>query len=65
MANEGNIINNLRATINAIYDYCVSIAASIFTLTETGGTLTTDGTEQNMYINNAPAGVYSPKGLFC
>jgi len=64
MANEGNIINNLRATINAIYDYVVSIAASIFTLTETGGTLTTDGSEQNMYINNAPAGVYSPRGFF-
>lgn len=29
-------------------------------LTETGGTLTTDGNEQNLYINNAPAGVYRP-----
>ena len=28
-------------------------------LTETGGTLTTDGTEQNLYINDAPAGVYN------
>jgi len=31
------------------------------TLTETGATLTTDGTEQNVYINNAPAGVFSPR----
>ena len=29
-------------------------------LEEAGGTLTTDGTEQNVYINNAPAGVYKP-----
>lgn len=29
-------------------------------LTETGGTLTADGTEQNIYINNAPVGVYKP-----
>ncbi len=29
-------------------------------LTETGGTLTADGTEQNVYVNNAPAGVYRP-----
>ena len=29
-------------------------------LEETGGTLTTDGTEQNIYINNAPAGIYKP-----
>lgn len=28
-------------------------------LEETGGTLTTDGTEQNVYINNAPAGIYN------
>ncbi len=30
-------------------------------LEETGGTLTTDGTEQNVYINNAPGGVYDPR----
>lgn len=28
--------------------------------TETGGTITTDGNEQDVYINNAPAGVYEP-----
>ena len=32
-------------------------------LEETGGTITTDGTEQNVYINNAPAGVYEPRRL--
>lgn len=33
---------------------------SLLVLTETGGTLLADGTEQNLYINNAPAGVYKP-----
>jgi len=28
--------------------------------TETGGTLTADGTEQNTYINNTPAGIFEP-----
>lgn len=27
---------------------------------ETGGTLTADGTEQNIYINNTPAGIFEP-----
>jgi len=62
--NDGNIINNLKTFIVSIYDYVVGIASSIMTLTETGGTLTTDGTEQNMYINNAPAGLYSPRDFF-
>jgi len=29
-------------------------------LEETGGTLTTDGNVQNLYINNLPAGVFRP-----
>jgi len=29
-------------------------------LEETGGTLTTDGTEQDLYINTAPAGIFRP-----
>jgi len=32
-------------------------------LEETGGTFTTDGTEQNLYINNSPTGVYRPVSL--
>lgn len=35
------------------------VNAILFT-TETGGTILTDGTEQDVYINNAPAGVYEP-----
>ena len=30
-------------------------------LTESGGILTADGTEQNVYLNNAPAGAYDPR----
>ena len=39
----------------------IAAVNAILTLTETGGTVTTDGTEQNVYINNAPAGVFEPK----
>jgi len=34
--------------------------ATIAVLTETSGTLTADGTEQNIVINNAPAAVFKP-----
>ena len=33
-------------------------------LQETGGTLTTDGTEQNLYIRNAPESVFAPRVVF-
>jgi len=59
----GNIIG-LKEIVISIYNYVVGLAASILTLTETGGTLTTDGTEQDVYINNAPAGLYTPKFIF-
>ena len=36
---------------------------AILTLTETGATITTDGTIQTIYINNAPAGVFEPKTI--
>lgn len=48
---------SVSADINAVFD----LINAILTLTETGGTVTTDGTEQNVYINNAPAGVFDPK----
>jgi len=47
--------------INTTTTSAVAGAQSI--LTETGGTLTTDGTPQNLYINEAPAGVYVPRTL--
>lgn len=48
------------ATI-ANQELIIDAVNAVFTLSETGGTLATDGTEQNMYINNAPAGVFDPK----
>lgn len=30
-------------------------------LIETGGTITTDGTEQTVYVNEAPAGIFEPR----
>ncbi|MBW2363558.1 MAG: hypothetical protein JRF25_00505 [Deltaproteobacteria bacterium] len=60
MANEGNVFGNFGGIIKNIYSAVVAMAASILTMTETGGTLTTDGTEQDVYINNAPAGIYGP-----
>ncbi len=38
-----------------------NIVNAILTTTETGGTLTTDGTEQTVYTVAAPAGVFEPK----
>lgn len=34
---------------------------ALLSLTETGGTLTADGTEQNIYLNNSPSGLYEPR----
>ena len=49
----------LQADVDAIE----AIVEAEAILEETGGTITTDGTEQNVYINNAPAGVYEPRWL--
>ena len=46
----------LQADVDAIE----AIVEAEAILEETGGELTTDGTAQNLYINNAPAGVYRP-----
>lgn len=63
MANEGNIIGP-KQKIDSIQDSVENIEDSLMTLTETGGTLTTDGTEQDIYLNNAPAALYVPKRVF-
>ena len=38
----------------------LAVTNALPTLSETGGTLTTDGTEQNVYINANPLGEYRP-----
>lgn len=50
-----------NTAVETLQDIILDQVAAVLTLTETGATLTTDGTEQNIYINNAPAGVYDPK----
>lgn len=37
-----------------------AVTDALPTLSETGGTVTTDGTEQNVYINATPLGVFNP-----
>jgi len=52
-------IEDLQEDVDAIQ----AIVEAEAILEETGGELTTDGTEQNVYINNAPEGVYEPRWL--
>jgi len=53
---------NFSASDTVITVINALIAALLFTM-ETGGTVTTDGTEQDVYINDAPIGVYEPLEL--
>ena len=46
--------------LQADVDTILAVTNALPTLSETGGTVTTDGTEQNVYINAAPLGVYNP-----
>lgn len=39
------------------------LTAAILNLTRVGGTITTDGTEQNLYISDAPAGIIAPSKI--
>ena len=48
------------AVVDTVVDAIKVKTDGIGILTETGGTLTTDGNVQNLYINNAPSGVYKP-----
>lgn len=38
----------------------LEVTNALPTLTETGGMVTTDGTEQNVYINLVPLGIFKP-----
>ena len=50
------IVDEILEDTNAIREVTDSEAI----LTETSGSITTDGTEQNVYINLAPAGIHRP-----
>ena len=49
------------ATLLAGVAVSSAMTGAMGVLTETGGTLTTDGNEQTIYLNNSPAGVFEPK----
>jgi len=49
------------ATVDTVVDAIRAITDALEVLTETGGTVTSDETEQDVYINNAPDGVYVPE----
>lgn len=56
-------VDDIQSTVDDIEADVAAVQTTVDaipTLTETGGTLTADVTEQNLYINNAPAGVYRP-----
>lgn len=58
-----SLTTSIVAIIKKIYNSILNLVSSILVLTETGGTVTTDGTEQDLYINNDPPGVFEPRIL--
>ena len=48
---------NMPADLDAVR----TITDALEVLTETGGTITSDDSEQTVYVNNAPDGVYVPE----
>lgn len=58
-----SLIDAIDALCDAILEDTVAIREvtdSEAILTETSGQITTDGNVQNLYINNAPAGIFRP-----
>lgn len=55
VALQANVTNIL-----ALVTIIEATTSALPTLAETGGTVTTDGTEQNVYINAVPLGVFNP-----
>ncbi|GAH03283.1 unnamed protein product, partial [marine sediment metagenome] len=56
-------LGDMSVTLDAILVDTTAIRAQtdgLPVLTETGGTITTDGNVQDLYINNAPGGVFRP-----
>lgn len=59
-ARQSSVDASLTATVNDIFD----LTNAVLTLQETGGSVTTDGTEQNIYIVDGPLGVFRPVCVF-
>jgi hypothetical protein len=52
------------ASVADTADQIHELVAAEFTLQETGGTLTADGNEQTLYINDTPLGCFEPRVVF-
>jgi len=69
VSNSANL-GPITIVINAILALLTTVAANVVsiltvtnalpTLSETGGTVTTDGTEQDVYVNAVPIGEFNP-----
>ena len=46
--------------VDAVVDDIYDLTRAVLTLQETGGEVTTDGTEQNLYVVDGPLGVFNP-----
>jgi len=55
----GSSLSIIIGVLTASFD----LINAMLVLTETGGTVTTTGGEDDVYINDAPAGVYEPKKI--
>ncbi len=55
------VIDNEIEALQEDIDAIEALMSAESVLEETGGTITSDGTEQNVYINNAPGGIYEPR----
>lgn len=67
IADLSTVNASIAALIIAINDLETAIdelKASHLILTETGDTITTSAAEQDIYINDAPSGIYAPRNLF-
>lgn len=60
VTNQAALGTGLADEITNSYD----LLASQPTLQETGGTLTSDGSEQDVYMRNAPISVFEPRVVF-
>jgi hypothetical protein len=59
-ADTASLVVNLTNSLMRYIKGLVNHANADLVLTETGGTLTADGTEQNVVIDNAPTAVFKP-----
>lgn len=60
LTNQSIAPYSVTETLDQIHE----LDAAILTLQETGGTLTADGNEQTLYLNDTPLGCFEPRVVF-